>query len=67
MRDFTLVLLRQETKRVYIPAIVDFPTPPLADDTATIFFTSGIDRFSGRPRFIRAARFGGVPFLGSPF
>jgi hypothetical protein len=30
--------------------MVDFPTPPFADDTATTFRTSFILRFSGKPR-----------------
>ena len=32
------------------PAIVDLPTPPLADETATTFWTFGIRRLVGRPR-----------------
>jgi hypothetical protein len=52
-------------KRVLdMPAIVDFPTPPFADDTATTFWTSRILRFWGRPR--RLLNVGGVPDLGSP-
>jgi hypothetical protein len=53
-------------ERKCIPDIVDFPTPPFADDTAMTFLTSLIGRFSGRPLAIRALRFGGVPDLGSP-
>lgn len=47
------------------PAIVDFPTPPFADETAMTFFTSLILRFSGSPR--RRAKDGGVPERGSPY
>lgn len=32
------------------PANVDLPTPPLADETATTFWTFGIRRLGGRPR-----------------
>lgn len=49
-----------------VPDIVDFPTPPFAEDTAMTFLTSLIGRFSGRPLCMRALRFGGVPDLGSP-
>jgi hypothetical protein len=48
-----------------IPAMVDFPTPPLADETAIIFFTSLICRFCGRPLCIRGM-VGGAPLRGSP-
>lgn len=44
--------------------MVDFPTPPLAEDTAMTFFTSRILRFSGRPR--RRGNGGGVPERGRP-
>lgn len=47
------------------PAIVDFPTPPLAEDTATTFATSRILRFCGRPR--RLLNVGGVPDCGRPY
>jgi hypothetical protein len=43
--------------------MVDFPTPPFADDTAITFFTSFIFRLSGNPRCIR----GIVPVRGNPF
>ena len=33
-----------------VPAIVDFPTPPFADETATTFSTLGILRLGGSPR-----------------
>jgi len=49
-----------------IPEIVDFPTPPFAEDTAITFFTSLIGRFSGNPLCMRALKFGGVPDLGNP-
>ena len=45
--------------------MVDFPTPPLADDTAITFLTSWILLFSGKPRCIRSC--GAVPFRGSPY
>lgn len=32
------------------PAMVDFPTPPFAEDTATTLSTFEIRRFGGRPR-----------------
>ena len=32
------------------PAMVDFPTPPFAEDTATTFSTFGIRRLGGRLR-----------------
>lgn len=47
------------------PAIVDFPTPPFAEETAITFFTSLILRFSGSPR--RRGKGGGVPERGSPY
>jgi len=46
--------------------MVDLPTPPLAEDTAMTLLTSLMGRFSGSPRFMRAARFGGVPDRGRP-
>jgi hypothetical protein len=46
-------------------AIVDLPTPPLADDTAITFLTSVILLFSGNPRCMRGSC-GGEPFRGSP-
>jgi hypothetical protein len=48
-------------------AIVLFPTPPFALLTAMTLVTLAIGRFSGRPRFIRAAKFGGVPDRGRPW
>jgi hypothetical protein len=48
---------------VFKPAIVDFPTPPLAEDTAITFFTSLIARRSGRPLCMR----GMLPARGSPY
>lgn len=47
--------------------MVDLPTPPFAEDTAMTLFTSVMGRLSGRPRFMRDCRFGGVPLLGSPY
>lgn len=43
--------------------MVDFPTPPLAEETAITFFTSLMRRRSGSPRCIR----GIVPARGNPF
>jgi len=45
------------------PAIVDFPTPPFADDTAITFLTSFIFRRSGNPRCMR----GMLPLRGRPW
>ena len=44
------------------PAIVDLPTPPLAEDTAITFLTSLIARLSGSPRCMR----GMLPVRGNP-
>jgi len=49
-----------------IPAIVDFPTPPFADETATTFFTSRILRCCGSPLCIRGIC-GGAPERGRPY
>ena len=49
-----------------IPEIVDFPTPPFAEETAIIFLTSGMPRFCGRPRCRRGSS-GGAPARGRPF
>ena len=35
---------------ITIPAVVDFPTPPFADETTMIFLTPGIGHFLGKPR-----------------
>jgi hypothetical protein len=48
-------------------AIVLLPTPPFALLTAMTLVTLAIGRFSGRPRFIRAAKLGGVPDRGKPW
>jgi hypothetical protein len=53
--------------RAMLVAIVLFPTPPLALLTAMTLVTFAMGRFSGRPRFMRAARFGGVPERGRPY
>jgi hypothetical protein len=42
------------------------PTPPLALLTAMTLVTLAMGRFWGRPRFMRAARLGGVPDRGRP-
>lgn len=47
------------------PAIVDFPTPPFAEETAITFRTSRMLRRSGRPR-CRRGNGGGLPDLGRP-
>ena len=49
-----------------IPAIVDLPTPPFAEETAITFRTSRMLRLSGRPRW-RRGNCGGLPDLGSPW
>jgi len=59
--------MRINSERECIPDIVDFPTPPFAEDTAMTFLTSLIGRFSGRPLCMRALKFGGVPDLGNPY
>jgi hypothetical protein len=48
-----------------VPAIVLFPTPPFADDTAIIFLTSFIPFFCGSPRCMRGSC-GGAPERGRP-
>lgn len=48
-----------------IPAIVLFPTPPFADETAITFFTSFMLRLCGSPRCMRGI-WGGAPERGSP-
>jgi hypothetical protein len=48
-------------------AMVLLPTPPFALLTAMTLVTLAIGRFSGRPRFIRAAKLGGVPDRGKPW
>lgn len=53
-----------ELNEANLPATVDLPTPPLAEETATTFLTSRIFRFSGSPR--RRGKDGGVPERGRP-
>ena len=45
--------------------MVDFPTPPFAEDTAITLRTSHMWRFSGRPRCRRGSE-GGAPVRGRP-
>jgi hypothetical protein len=47
-------------------ATVDFPTPPLADETHITFSTLGIERFVGRPRCERGRNCGALPLRGRP-
>lgn len=47
-------------------AMVLLPTPPFALLTAMTFVTFVMGRFSGSPRFMRAAKLGGVPDRGRP-
>ena len=49
--------------------MVDFPTPPFAEDTAMIFRTSSRLRFSGNPRWRRGSCGGAAtpPERGNPF
>ena len=49
-----------------LTAIVDFPTPPLAEETRSVLATWGTLRFCGRPRCIRG-RGGGEPVRGRPW
>lgn len=49
-------------ERESVPARVDFPTPPLAEETAITFWTSLMLRRSGKPRCMR----GTVPVRGKP-
>ena len=60
-----LMLIATSINWLTTPAIVDLPTPPFAEETATTFFTSLIFRFSGNPR--RRGNDGGVPERGSPY
>lgn len=48
-----------------VPAMVLFPTPPFADETAMTFFTSFMLRFCGSPRCMRGIC-GGAPERGRP-
>ena len=48
-----------------LPAMVDLPTPPFAEDTAITFRTSFTLLFSGRPRW-RRGRVGGSRARGNP-
>jgi hypothetical protein len=58
---------RRALASAMLVAIVLLPTPPLALLTAMTLVTFAIGRFSGRPRFMRAARLGGVPDRGRPW
>ena len=58
---------RRALARAMLVAIVLLPTPPLALLTAMTLVTLAIGRFWGRPRFMRAARLGGVPDRGRPW
>lgn len=51
--------------RAKFTAIVDLPTPPLAEETAMTFFTSLMLRCCGRPRCMRGIC-GGAPERGRP-
>jgi hypothetical protein len=46
-----------------LAAMVDLPTPPLAEDTARMWDTLGIGRLVGRPRWKR----GMLPLAGRPY
>jgi hypothetical protein len=52
--------------RARLTAMVDLPTPPLAEDTAMTLRTSRMLRFSGRPRCRRGSS-GGAPERGNPW
>ena len=51
--------------RARLTAMVDLPTPPLAEETAITLRTSRMGRFSGRPRWRRGS-WGGVLERGRP-
>ena len=57
------VLNRPES---HLPAIVDLPTPPLADETATTLRTLGMRCLVGSPLCMRGS-WGGAPLRGSPW
>lgn len=48
-----------------LPAVVDFPTPPLPDATAITFLTPAMGAFLGRPRCARGI-VGGALWFGNP-
>jgi hypothetical protein len=52
--------------QVNVPAIVLFPTPPFAEETAMIFLTSFMLFFCGSPRCMRGS-WGGAPERGRPY
>ena len=49
-----------------LTAMVDFPTPPLAEEIRSVLVTWGTRRFCGRPRCIRGSG-GGEPVRGRPW
>ena len=52
--------------RARLTAMVDLPTPPLAEETAITLRTEGMCRFSGRPRWRRGSS-GGALERGRPW
>lgn len=54
---------RRAKARERFAAMVDLPTPPLAEEMAMMCETEGMGRLVGRPRWKR----GGVPVLGRPW
>ena len=56
-----------EIANMSLPAMVDLPTPPLAEEIAMTFRTSFIGRFSGKPRCLLGRNWGGALERGSPY
>lgn len=54
---------RRVKARERLAAMVDLPTPPLAEEMAMMWATEGMGRLAGRPRWKR----GMVPFWGRPW
>jgi len=48
-------------------AMVDFPTPPFAEEMRRVLDTCWMPRFCGRPRCIRGRVGGGAPDRGRPW
>lgn len=59
---------RRAKERARFTAMVDLPTPPLADETAMILRTEGRGRLVGRPRWARGSWGGALePERGRPW
>lgn len=61
-----LIVVVDRGRGIFRPAMVLFPTPPFADDTAIILVTFGILRLVGKPRWALGMD-GEAPFLGRPY